>query len=55
MVRLNENIFEMVKKDMAGLIIVKYIVEGSQIAVHGWSAEPRNPTAVDTCSGAEGL
>lgn len=34
MAGLNGKIFEMVKKDMAGLVVIEYIVKGSQTAVY---------------------
>jgi hypothetical protein len=38
---LNGKIFEMMKKDMAGLVVVEYVVEGSRMAVHSPSSDPR--------------
>ena len=45
---VDENIFE-TKKIVGGLVVALFIVAGPRTVVHGWSLEPRNPDAGDTC------
>ena len=47
-VELNGKIFEMVKKNMAGLVVIESVIEWSQTAVHGSSSELRDPVVVGT-------
>ena len=47
-VEQNGKIFEMVKKNIAGLVIIESIVEWSQTAAHSLSSELRDPMVVGT-------
>ena len=48
MAELNGKIFKMVKKNMAGLVVIESIVEWSQTAAHSSSSELRDPVVVGT-------